>query len=181
MVRSCNVPCLTESEIVLGAHCIIDGANSLHKEGFVHGQIRPDNMLVHRDKNGNVYAVLKGLHYCHPDGQPNAISDSIKDLTEKHRGFYVPPEILLGGSATMAGDIWSLGITLYVLVCGKFPFLDYHQIMNASLKWPKSVPLSKEFKNLVSSMLRVDPAKRPTAQTLLQHPWLQQKHASGQD
>lgn len=49
-----KVPYFTEEEIHYGATHICEGLQSLHKAGFVHGDIRPSNIVVHKSKSGKL-------------------------------------------------------------------------------------------------------------------------------
>ena len=66
------------------------------------------------------------------------------------------------------GDIWSLGVTLYVLACGVFPFTHEDMRMGYQVTFPSAPNLSEEFRTLIFMMLQPDPNLRPTAQEVLQ-------------
>jgi len=93
---------------------------------------------------------------------------------------YVAPEVLNGEAYTQAVDMWSLGVILYILLCGFPPF--YHQNTNQLYKLIKkgeySFPdpywtdISDSAKDLVKGLLTVSPQKRMTADQLLKHPWI---------
>ncbi len=64
-------------------------------------------------------------------------------------------------------DIWALGVLLYALLCGCFPFRGandkelYKRICNGIYQIPEHVPLGARV--LLMKILSVDPAQRPTA------------------
>lgn len=74
-------------------------------------------------------------------------------------------------------DIWSLGILLYALLCGCFPFRAkaypdlYRRIARGTFQIPEE--LSAPVKDLLNKLLTVDPEQRITAHAALRHPWLQ--------
>ena len=77
-------------------------------------------------------------------------------------------------------DMWSIGVILYILLCGFPPFYNentralYEQIKRGQYDFPEEYwkHVSKEAKQLVSSLLTVNPKKRCTSQQLLAHPWI---------
>jgi len=102
---------------------------------------------------------------------------------------YMAPEIVVkkeyrGSSA----DVWALGVLLYVILTGVFPFKGhtdkelYQKICCAD--YPKITGVSRQAENLIECMLTVDPDRRITAQQvtsyiiqILKHEWiLGEKH-----
>ncbi|KAL4218211.1 Tribbles 1 [Mactra antiquata] len=100
-------------------------------------------------------------------------------LSDKHWcPAYVSPEIL-NGSTTYSGrsaDMWSLGVMLYTILVGRYPFHDmepsvlFSKIRRGQYSLPPS--LSTKAKCLLKSILRQDPNLRLTAEECLCHPWL---------
>lgn len=83
-----------------------------------------------------------------------------------------------------AADIFSLGVCLFTLIQGIFPFSEakkdeyfYKMILEGDLVkyWHKTggTGLSDDFKDLVLKMFSYDPAKRPTIKEVKSHPWMQ--------
>jgi serine/threonine protein kinase len=100
---------------------------------------------------------------------------------------YMAPEIKEG--KTYDGkqiDMFSTGVILFIIVQGIFPFKEakkdeyfYNLIINGKLDqyWQKvgGQNLSPEFKDLILQMFSYDGSKRPTVETLKNHPWMQMK------
>jgi serine/threonine protein kinase len=91
---------------------------------------------------------------------------------------YVAPEILLCMSYDAAVDMWSIGIIVYILLTGCFPFWSenvqtlYQKIMNGAYRWPTKPEVSDSAKDLVRRLLEKNPKKRMTADECLKHPWI---------
>lgn len=91
--------------------------------------------------------------------------------------YFAAPELLSGklyiGPEV---DVWSLGVILFVLVCGKVPFDDkslpmlHEKIKSGQVEFPNY--LSLECRNLLEKFLQVDPHQRITMDLLMTHPWV---------
>uniref|UniRef100_A0A2K6T1G7 Maternal embryonic leucine zipper kinase n=1 Tax=Saimiri boliviensis boliviensis TaxID=39432 RepID=A0A2K6T1G7_SAIBB len=94
---------------------------------------------------------------------------------------YAAPELIQGKSYLGSeADVWSMGILLYVLMCGFLPFDDdnimalYKKIMRGKYNVPKWLSPSSIL--LLQQMLQVDPKKRISMKNLLNHPWIMQDY-----
>lgn len=83
--------------------------------------------------------------------------------------FYVAPEVLKG-DYNMQADVWSLGVIMYILICGYPPFEGesnnkiFQNILKQEVRYEKEwETVSDACKHLLTQMLNKDPAKRPTA------------------
>ena len=94
---------------------------------------------------------------------------------------YVAPEILKQKPYGGAVDMWSVGVILYILLCGFPPFHAenmrdlYRKIKRGDYSFPSPYwdNVSKGAKDCVQKLLTVKPEKRLTADTLLAHPWIE--------
>lgn len=139
-----------------------------HRHKIVHRDLKPENLLL--DDHLNVKIGDFGLSNIMTDG------DFLK--TSCGSPNYAAPEVISG--KLYAGpeiDIWSCGVILYVMLCGRLPFDDdyiptlFKKINGGIYTLPSY--LSAEAKHLLSSMLVVDPVKRITIAEIRQLPWFQ--------
>jgi len=92
--------------------------------------------------------------------------------------YYVAPEVLKG-IYDEACDIWSLGIILYIFLCGYPPFEGdnnkeiFKNVLQQKLQFDPAdwKNISEEAKNLIILMLDKNAKTRYTAQQCLEHPW----------
>ncbi|XP_048854159.1 serine/threonine-protein kinase pim-1-like [Brienomyrus brachyistius] len=86
---------------------------------------------------------------------------------------FAPPELFLSGEY-LAGPttVWSVGLTLYELVCGYLPFRNKRAIISGCLIFPSWV--SPDCCSLIRRCLRRKAADRLTLEEIQVHPWLQQ-------
>ena len=145
-------------------HQIVSIVVSCHKKGVFHRDIKDENILV--DINSG---KLKLIDF----GSGVLMDDENQIYTEFiGTGVYAPPEWYMkrkykGGSAT----VWSLGILLYVMVCGDIPWERKNEICVADLIFNRE--LSSECKDLISCCLTRAIDRRIDINKILHHPWFQ--------
>lgn len=154
----------------------------LHGIGIVHRDLKPENLLYANNSDKSPIKITDfGLAKLKPDKDPTQ-----KMNTACGTPGYVAPEVLMNTSYGPAVDLWSLGVILYILLCGFPPF--YHESTNALYKQIKKGQydfpspywdnISDQAKNLISALLTVDPKKRLSPQGILDHPWVSGGKAS---
>jgi calcium/calmodulin-dependent protein kinase I len=107
----------SEKEAAKVVHTIAIALEYLHGTGITHRDLKPAN-LIYQDKNPN--ALLKVTDF----GLAKYRDCESKDLFQTPCGTpgYVAPEVLCGDNYDHTVDIWSLGVILYILLCGFPPF-----------------------------------------------------------
>nr|XP_016930314.1 SNF-related serine/threonine-protein kinase [Drosophila suzukii] len=139
-----------------------------HQLHVVHRDLKPENV---------VFFEKLGLVKLTDFGFSNKFLPGQKLETFCGSLAYSAPEILLGDSYDApAVDIWSLGVILYMLVCGQAPFEKANDsetltmIMDCKYTVPSHV--STDCRNLIASMLVRDPKKRATVEEIASSAWL---------
>ncbi len=139
----------------------------LAEQELVHRDIKPDNFLV--GPEGEVKLIDFAL------ARPRA--GVLERLIPRKRNIqgtpsYIAPEQLRSRPVDLPSDVYSLGCTLYELVCGRPPFTgaSVNELLNRHLKQSPPNPrtacprLEPEFARLIQQMLAKDPQKRPSMQ-----------------
>ncbi|KAE9556021.1 hypothetical protein FO519_000767 [Halicephalobus sp. NKZ332] len=146
---------------------IISAVDYLHKLNIVHRDLKAENLLL--DSNFNIKLADFGF-------------SNFYDNNEMLNTFcgsppYAAPEVFEGKKYNGPEiDIWSLGVVLYVLVCGVLPFegasLQFlrDRVLSGRIRIPFF--MSSECENLIRRMLTVDPKKRPTIEQIKKHKWM---------
>ena len=138
-----------------------------HRNSIVHRDLKIENILI--SKSGNIKIIDFGLSNLYaPDRHLSTFCGSL---------YFAAPELLNAKVYTGPEvDVWSFGIVIYVLVCGKVPFDDqsmpalHAKIKRGLVEYPAS--LSPECKSLLARMLIVNPADRATLQEVMNHPFM---------
>ncbi|KAK3024537.1 hypothetical protein RJ639_043729 [Escallonia herrerae] len=97
---------------------------------------------------------------------------------------YIAPEVLLKKEYDgKVADVWSCGVTLYVMLVGAYPFEDpdepknfrktIHRILNVQYSIPDYVHISLECRHLIKRIFEADPAKRISIPEITNHEWFQ--------
>ena len=163
---------------------IILGIKHIHSQKIVHRDIKLENILI--DLNNNIKICDFGI---------GRILSSKKQMLYDKCGtpMYMAPEILLSsknkGYEGFPVDIWSAGISLYIMLSGTLPFnlknnndcssIDEENNNNIELQYsiikkePKKIEkISNEARDLLKGLLNKNPNKRLTIEQILNHPWL---------
>lgn len=105
----------TEREAATAVKQIAAGMDHCHALGVAHRDLKPENLMYSSPDDG---AVVKIVDF----GLGKVVGDTNVMFTACGTPGYVAPEILRGESYTTKVDIWSLGVILYILLCGFPPF-----------------------------------------------------------
>ncbi|KAL9240639.1 hypothetical protein vseg_014836 [Gypsophila vaccaria] len=143
-----------------------------HEHGVIHRDLKPENFLfADKKESAALKAIDFGLSIFFEPGQ--RFSEIVGSP------YYMAPEVLRRNYGPEV-DVWSVGVILYILLCGVPPFWAETDegIANAIIKgtidferepWPR---ISSQAKDLVQSMLEHNPYSRLTVDEALEHPWM---------
>ncbi|KFV74801.1 Serine/threonine-protein kinase SIK3, partial [Dryobates pubescens] len=146
---------------------IVAAVHFCHCRNIVHRDLKAENLLL--DANLNIKIADFGFSNIFTPGQ----------LLKTWCGSppYAAPELFEGKEYDGPKvDIWSLGVVLYVLVCGALPF-DGSTLQNLRarvLSGKFRIPffMSTECEHLIRHMLVLDPSKRLSMEQICKHKWM---------
>ena len=174
----------TEKEARDVVRNMVEAVGYLHKHGVVHRDLKPENILLESSTDDSTIKIADFGFAKHVMEASSACGTP---------GF-VAPEILKGQKYGLGVDVWSLGVIVYIALCGYPPFYDENQAqLFAKIKagrysfhkkyWEH---ISEPAKGFIRAMLTVDPgvvgagasdkpkaSRRWTCAELLEHEWLE--------
>lgn len=139
------------------AAALLTAVGAAHREGVVHRDIKPANVML--AENGKVLLTDFGTAVHHTDTALTATGMLIGSAE------YMAPERLRGADGLPAGDLFSLGVTLYQAVEGVSPFRrDTHEATLAAvlLEEAPAPRRTGPLTQLITRLLDKDPRRRPT-------------------
>ncbi|XP_052434729.1 SNF-related serine/threonine-protein kinase [Carassius gibelio] len=148
---------------------IVHAISYCHRLHVVHRDLKPENV---------VFFEKQGLVKLTDFGFSNKFQPGKKLTTSCGSLAYSAPEILLGDEYDApAVDIWSLGVILFMLVCGQPPFQEANDsetlTMIMDCKYTVPAHVSNACKDLINRMLQRDPKRRASLEEIESHAWLQ--------
>ncbi|KAJ5166797.1 uncharacterized protein N7482_005578 [Penicillium canariense] len=158
---------LKEKQARKFARQIASALDYCHRNSIVHRDLKIENILI--SKTGDIKIIDFGLS--------NLFSP--RSLLKTFCGslYFAAPELLQARQYTGPEvDVWSFGIVLYVLVCGKVPFDDqsmpqlHAKIKKGVVEYPPG--LTTECRHIISRMLVTDPKQRASLAEIMNHPWM---------
>jgi calcium/calmodulin-dependent protein kinase I len=143
----------------------------IHDQGIVHRDLKPENILL-TDDTDNATIKIADFGFARP------VAAGLS--TACGTPGYVAPEIINGRPYGKSVDIWSLGVIIYILLCGYPPFYNTNQSQlfkairegKFAFDAPYWDPISENAKDLIRKCLTVDVHKRLDIDGVLKHPWL---------
>ncbi|XP_074603261.1 MAP kinase-activated protein kinase 2 [Brevipalpus obovatus] len=151
----------------------------LHTMDIAHRDLKPENLLYSS---------------CSPEGMLKLTDFGFAKETNLQKSlqtpcytpYYAAPEILSEKSEKYdkSCDLWSLGVIMYILLCGYPPFYSNHglaispgmkkRIRAGEYDFPEEEwkNVSSDAKDLIKKLLKTDPNKRLTINEVMQHKWI---------
>jgi tetratricopeptide (TPR) repeat protein len=163
---------LPAETVVRIARELATGLAAAHAREIVHGDVKPENVLLARDGS----AKLADFGLARLVGE-RELERSTGTGGTVGTPFYMAPEVILGEGSTPASDVWSLGVVLYRMLTGRMPFAGatmyalFVAIQN-EVPAPVGADVLPRLAALVERCLHKRPGERPSdadLKELLEH------------
>lgn len=158
---------------------LVIGLDYCHKRGVANRDLKLENLLLDQDGSNGFKPLLKICDFGFSKHESNSTAK-----TSVGTALYMAPEVLIGCSKYDAktADIWSCGIVLYAMLCGRYPFDTkapvnqdntefVRRTVQAQFTLPDSLNLSADCRELLCRMLVPKPTQRITLEEIKRHPW----------
>ncbi|KAL6464499.1 hypothetical protein MHYP_G00268160 [Metynnis hypsauchen] len=151
----------------------------LHGINIAHRDVKPENLLF-TSKRPNAFLKLTDFGFAKETTTHNSLA------TPCYTPYYVAPEVLGPEKYDKSCDMWSLGVIMYILLCGYPPFYSNHGLaispgMKRRIRMgqyefpnPEWSEVSEEAKQLIRMLLKTEPTQRMTITEFMNHPWINQ-------
>lgn len=166
--------CFTEAKAMSVIRQVASALDYLHSNNVAHRDLKPENILYYDEER----TIVKLMDF----GLAKVLDENdVTIMTRCGTLHYVAPEVLSKqGSYSYEVDMWSLGVVLYVLLCGYLPFYHDDRHLTAKLvrlgryefdpeEWSE---ISDDAKDLINKLICLNVGDRLSAKQVLEHPWL---------
>ena len=169
---------MSEDELAPLMRKIFTAVNHLHGLYICHRDLKPENVLfAAKEMSADVKLIDFGM-------SAKFGEESMDMTTMVGTPHYLAPEVLSAKYGKEC-DVWSLGVIIYFLMTGTYPFDGktlnsiFQTILKAEFDFsgPEWENVSSECKDLVSKMLLADPTRRITLSNALKHKWITMSHS----
>jgi serine/threonine protein kinase len=155
---------------------LLSAVKYLHERNIIHRDIKPENILLSTSTSSKTSFDIKLIDF----GLSTFVSGSDQKGCHGTPEF-MAPEIIRKEFYGKPVDAWSIGITLFIMLGGYFPFRGtsdketFDLSTEGTVKFPQKYwkNISSEAIQLIKSLLRKDPHQRLTVEQALNHPWFQ--------
>ena len=165
---------LSENEVAYIIYQIAIGLEYLQKFGIVHRDLKPDNIMIIPKNNEFIIKIMDF-------GFSRIVSKEEKLMEGFGTLYYAAPELIQNLPYNSEIDIWSLGVIIYYMFTGCYPFRGKTEDeieenileQNVEFKDGEWEIVSDKVKDLIQKCLEKNPEERININEFICHPWFQ--------
>ncbi|CAI4226490.1 unnamed protein product [Auanema sp. JU1783] len=169
----------TEREAASIMYQICSAVAHLHSMNIAHRDIKPENLLYSSEAANSALKLTDfGFAKKTDENDPQGLA------TACFTPYYCAPEVLGAEKYDKSCDLWSIGVVMYILLCGYPPFFSQNGLpMSPGMKEkiksgqytfpsPEWDCVSEAAKDLIKRLLKTDPSERFTIEQTMSHKWI---------
>ena len=165
----------TENESAHVTKQVLQAIAYCHTQNIAHRDLKPENVLIDIKNRGTIKVIDFGTSH-HYDSETHTMHQMYGTP------YYIAPEVL-HGTYNEKCDLWSIGVMLYIMICGRPPFngptedVIINKVKRSNWEFRGDVweSTSDEAKDLITKLMNRNVEQRLSALEALQHPWIKQR------
>ena len=164
-----NLPSISHKYIKIIGKNILLGLEELKNKGYAHLDLKPENIILKEDYSIKIidFDTARKIH-----------KDRNLNVTPQHRGTenYISPEMLFYRSYSETTDLWSLGVILWILKAGIFPYDSVEEIylrFDEYNYYEKCIESNENFSDLLKKLFEKNHRRRISIEDALNHPYFE--------
>lgn len=164
-------PRLQEREAAFVLSQLAEGLAFLHSQGIIHRDCKLENVLVAAERRERplVFYTVKITDFGLSKTVGAGFSEARSTVGTRP---YTAPEVLREDLHDFSSDVWCLGVLLFVLLAGHFPFSKIPTAQEQLKPIVDKLKVSEAGKSVVLSLLQLEPRQRVDLPTLSRSEWV---------
>ncbi|KAJ3432558.1 protein kinase [Anaeramoeba flamelloides] len=161
-----NCPVVDHKQALVFFQQLIFGLDYMHKMMVCHRDLKPENLLL----DDHLNLKIADFGFCHLMKKGQLINSFCGSP------HYASPEVLNRKKFDgRKADVWSCGVILFLLLCGRLPFEAqktkalFEKVRQGNITFPKNLTILQ--KDLLKKMLTLDPKRRINLKEIKKHEW----------